>query len=802
MRAAWLLWMAVSAAGAEVTPFLATYCVSCHGAAVQMANRRFDRLAMPPKDDDAILLLQDIADQLTLGQMPPRAAPQPSEAQRRAAVESLTETIAAAHARRASTGGRTVMRRLNRREYLNTIGDLFQMNMAMFDPTGKFPKDQTARNMDNIGDTLITSGYLLEQYLDAAEQIVEKAFAAGRRPAEQQWHFKGNFRQQNELDYAHQEVYGLKYLCLYESPNSLTHEGAYGPLKAFSKGAPADGYYEIKVLAEGKNRRHPYGKLLSIDPEVPFRMGLVPGNEKAGPLHHNQPIEPQLGEVTVADDKPEWHTFRVWLDAGYTPRFTFPNGAVNGRGAWVAIIRRFKHTLTPEMQAKADPRIRPARPIVLRGGQMPHIRIHEVSIRGPLAEGSRPWIEFEASRVRELLEAFAAKAYRRPARAQEVDHLMAVYGRRLMDGRQPSDAFKDALKASLCAPGFLYLGNAAEGKPLDGYALASRLSYFLWSTMPDAELLGLARDGKLTQPDVRVAQMRRMLADARSGAFVTGFLDSWLNLRSLGDMPPDRGTFERYYAEDLEAAMKRETQMFTRYVLDQNEPVSRFLHADYAFVNKPLARLYGLPVNIAGADSHMLRKVRIDNPVRGGLLGQGSVLTVSANGVETSPVTRGVWMLENIFGTPPAPPPDNVPPIDPDVRGAKSMREILTKHRAGAACMSCHEKIDPPGFALENFDPIGVWRAKYENGIAIDGSGQLADGRAFQDVAGLKKILVERQAQFARLLTERLLTYACGRRMEPMDRPKVNALVRELGAKGYGFRDLMELVVASEVFRN
>jgi Protein of unknown function (DUF1588)/Protein of unknown function (DUF1585) len=195
------------------------------------------------------------------------------------------------------------------------------------------------------------------------------------------------------------------------------------------------------------------------------------------------------------------------------------------------------------------------------------------------------------------------------------------------------------------------------------------------------------------------------------------------------------------------------------------------------------------------------RQVKISDPNRGGLLGQGSVLTVSANGVETSPVTRGVWMLENIFGTPPSPPPDNVPPIDPDVRGAKSIREILTKHRESAACMSCHAKIDPPGFALENFDPIGAWRGQYKNGAAIDTSGQLAGGAPFENLAGLKKLLIERKADFARTLTERLLTYACGRRVEKVDRPRVERIVRQLGDRGYGFRDLVELAVLSEVFR-
>ncbi len=466
------------------------------------------------------------------------------------------------------------------------------------------------------------------------------------------------------------------------------------------------------------------------------------------------------------------------------------------------------------------------RAVVAEHGKMPHIRIHEVLIRGPLYDQWPPAGQqvvfggkaFEAGRTREILEAFASRAYRRPARADEVDRLMAVVERRRKDGRSPHDALKDGLKAALCSPAFLYLAEpdpAAKGKALPAHALAARLSYFLWSTMPDAELAALAQTGELLKSEVLAAQTRRMLASPRSDAFVAAFLDSWLNLRSLGDMPPDRAAFERYYAQDLQSAMRRETQLFTRHLLDHNESIVRFLDADYTFVNRPLAKLYGMGDAVGVTDAHLFRRVKITNPNRGGLLGQGSVLTVTANGVETSPVTRGVWLLENILGTPPAPPPDDVPAIEPDVRGAKSMREILAKHRSDPACYECHRKIDPLGFALENFDPIGAWRSHYEIisetkfkevkrvvGAPIDASGELPGGQSFKDIAGLRKILVERKDQFARTLTERLLSYACGRRIEPLDRPEVDRIGKELAGRGYGFKDLIELVALSKTFQS
>jgi hypothetical protein len=279
-------------------------------------------------------------------------------------------------------------------------------------------------------------------------------------------------------------------------------------------------------------------------------------------------------------------------------------------------------------------------------------------------------------------------------------------------------------------------------------------------------------------------------------------LDSWLNLRALGDMAPDRGEFARYYAQDLQPAMKRETELFTRDLIDRNESIVRFLDSDYTFANRPLARLYGMADAIEPAAGHAFHRLTFNTPHRGGLLGQGSVLTVSANGIETSPVMRGVWVLENILGAPPPPPPDNVPPIDPDVRGAKSMRDLLAKHRDNAACYECHRKIDPLGFALENFDPIGAWRTSYGKGAPIDASGELPNGQRFQDVAGLKKVLVERKDQFARMLIERLLGYACGRRIEPLDRPVVEGILAATQKEGYRFRDLIEQVVLSQAFRS
>jgi hypothetical protein len=780
--------------------FLATYCNDCHGAKKQSADRRFDALVLPVRKADGLIDLKDILDQIHLGEMPPKKAPQPTKAERQAFVEQTTRLLTAGREKLASTGGSTVLRRLNRREYLNTVGDLFALNMASFDPTTKFPLDQTEGQMDNLGDVLRTSGYLLEQYLDAADAVVEKAFALEKPVAERSWHFR-------------------EPLNVWECMDTENHEGGYAVIKDFKAGVPADGYYEIQVLAHAANRKHQYDPaIFGIDSREPFLLGVVPGTAKLGPLDAPQSVQPLLAEHVLADGQPEWYTKKVWLDAGQTPRFVFPNGPKNFRKTWFTIARMHPDKWSADAKEKGKlTNIGEAHKITVAHGQVPHISILEVKLRGPILDSWPPASQravvgkdgFDPKRTRELLVSFAGRAYRRPATKDEIDRLVAVAEKRVKAGHTPLVGFKAALKTALCSPSFLYLSQdvvADKADPktrprLSAHALASRLSYFLWSTTPDAELLRLADNGELTKPELLVAQTRRMIASPRSDAFVASFLDSWLNLRSLGTTPPDRKEFDRYYSKGLEHAFKVETRMFMRDLLDRDASIVNFLDSKHTFVNQALATHYGLGDLGDPARAHEFRKVTLTNPNRGGLLGMGSVLTVTANGIETSPVVRGVFVLEHILGTPPPPPPDDVPAIDPDVRGAKSVRDLLSKHRESPNCFACHRKIDPPGFALENFDPIGGWRSKYDKKTPVDASGELPGGQKFTDIAGLKKILVEQRTdQFSRMLTARLLSYACGRRIEGVDQPTVEKIAAGLPDRQYALRSLVEAVVLSDRF--
>ena len=798
-----------------VKPFLNTFCIKCHGKQQQKGDRRFDQLTGTITNDNALVDLQDVLDLLNLSEMPPKSAKQPTDQQRRTVIRWLTQRIKAYHQQRSPAATQTVLRRLNAREYRNTVRDLLHLDMTMFDPTVNFPKDQTTEHLDNVGETLVTSGFLLAKYLEAAEQVVDKALFPLQKPPVKTWVFEDNFRQQPEIDQVHKRTTKFKHMTLYDVIGADNHEGAYGPILAFKEGVPFDGDYEIRLNAIALNRKHQYDpKFLGLDPDEPFRLGIRPGNQVVGKLHTPQPIEPLLTEFEIADEL-RWCTVRVRLDKGYTPRFTFPNGLMDSRSLWTQLVRKYPKFFPPRQRGG----IVETRYNAIAFGKLPQINIHEIEIKGPLydqwprksqrvllGENCEQILKTEKlskEESRRLLMLFAQRAWRRKIADGEVERLMSVVDTRRASGRTPIEAFADGAKAVLCSPNFLYLdestdkSNDAE-KQLSATALATRLSYFLWSSMPDEQLRWLAASGQLRKPAVIKAQVERMLQDKKSDAFIDGFLGSWLNFRDLGSTPPDRSKFRAFYHYNLDDAMRQETKLFMRHMLDEDLDIANFLDSDFTFVNKPLARMYG----IEAPKGYQFEKVSLTNRRRGGLLGQASILTLTANGIDTSPVVRGVWVLENILGTPPSPPPPDVEPIDPDIRGAKTIRDQLKKHRSVASCNDCHRKIDPLGFALENYDPIGRWRGFYSRKAKVDASGELPNGKSFKDIEGLKRILVGHQSQFAKALTEKLLAYAIGRKLTISDRPEVDSILSATNDGRDGFRSLIRHAVQSELFRS
>ena len=840
-----------------ITPFLQTHCFKCHGPEKQKADRRYDQLLHPIQNDEDLLLFQDILDQLNLGEMPPEEEPRPDPAEVKEVVAWLTSAIAEAQAKRENNGGETVLRRLNRREYLHTISDLFHLNTDAFDPTEGFPSDKEIHHLDNQGHALVTSGFLLDQYLRAADLVVEKALPSLDKPASREWIQNGNFEQgeftgfmtsvqkRESVDEPLKSLgWGLKgmtgsmspeqlakrrksltgkfesilrdvenipnHIRLYEHPRSQRHMGSYAYMSDLSEGVPFDGYYFFAFDATALYRVPPYEKNFArTRTDEPFRLAVVPGNIEVGPLHLPQPLEPKLAHFEMVDGKRKKYHARIWLNKGSTPRLIFLNGSHLTRYAHIeaAQFLRQRDGLSPLSSGNEN--------LVygLQHAKLPQVRIHHLFLSGPIIDHwpTRTHKEilggstYDSENIRTQLSNFLKRAYRRPPTEKQIDAIHGVYVARKSKGIDSWQAFKDSLKAALCSPHFIYLQEEPESETdnIDPYAIASRLSYFLWSSMPDRELFTLARTGELSHPDILRAQTERLLRDSKSDRFVDGFLNAWLTLDNLGNTPPDHHRFKEYYMDDLASAMRKETHVFFRHLLDNNLPTSEFLTAQYTFTNPALARLYHLPVeksDFPNPDSFI--RVSTEGHPRGGLLGHSSIHTVTANGVDTSPIIRGVWLLENILGTPPSPPPPDIEPIEPDTRGSTTIRDQMERHRSDPTCAECHRKIDPLGFALENFDAIGRFRTTYGPRKKIDASGVLPGGQEFKDLGQFVWHFRNEHPKFIRALTNKLMEYALGRQMEISDRPTIDRILKKVEKQNLGFRDLVIEVVTSDLFVN
>lgn len=796
-----------------VQDFLTFYCYDCHDRAEQKGERNFELLNFPFTNVQDLILAKEIIDQVTLKEMPPKEEDQPESEERLAVVRALREEITDARSRLESTGGRTVMRRLSNREYENTLEVLFGRRVDTLGLTADFPKEKTSRHLDNIGQSLVTSGFLLDQYFLAAQRLVETRLGKPEMET-QSWHFTDNFRQYEELSGPHKSVFNYEYLCIYEQPDTDTRQGSYGHIEDFLDGVPVSGIYEIAAKAQALHRDTHYDpKIFGIDLSEPFVLGVVPGDRTKGHIHYPQAIEPLLAQAILPDDQEEWITFRVWLEVGQTPRFIFPNGPYESRASISKINDRYRD----EFENKRNGIDRTA---ILQEGKLPHIRISEVKIKGPLPEDGGTKEEraifgeagFQSGTALAQLDRFAERAFRRPLDDADQERVHGFYQKRIDDGAVPRQAALDVLKLILCSPSFFYLSEITpeENPTLKSYDLASRLSYALWAAPPDETLLAEAASGELEKEEVLRGQIERMLESPRSEGFVNPLLDGWLNLRDLGKMPPLREAARSYYAEDLPSSMKQEAREFFSHLLHVDGPVRDLLDSDYTFVDKKLAKLYDLPEKDTLRLKDGFRRVELgNNHKRGGVLGMAALLTVSANGVDTSPITRGVFISENLLGVIPPPPPDEVPLIEPDTRGAITLRERIEKHRASETCAECHRKIDPLGFGLESFDQIGRWRTRYpkasqkSEALEIDSSGEMPSGETYAGFEDFKKILVATRAEvFTKHLISMVLTHATGRHMEPLDQFEIDDIHAKVSAEGGGLRTLVTESLVSGIFRS
>jgi len=779
-------------------PFLKSYCIRCHGPKAQKADRRFDQLTTNLAISKQAELLQEILDQLNLVAMPPEDEKQPTEAELKRVIARLTIVLVKAREAARENGGKVVMRRLNRVEYRNTIRDLFQLKMVDFDPTTTFPADDSTEGFDNVGEGLVTSDSLLRNYLEAARKVADKAIQPGPRPQMVHYQTGGEAGADSPREVLNGVTVDKKWrkeagrlFIKFRQPLGLR-------LLDKKKGVPADGEYVIRFSAKAVRRKSRYkDQDLRYNSNVPMRLSISIDSRELGATAHRI-----IGEYEIPDDRVVAIEHRVWLEKGFTFHVHWANGP---NGSFKRILRK----VLPKYNKDALFLVR--NPPEMYVGSGPELHVHTLGIEGPFYDQWPPagFARFfpdppmnpDASYLDESLTRVASAAFRRPVRNEELTPYLILTRKYLAEKGDFWAAAEYGVRAILTSPNFLYLAETtpsdSDNRKVNDYELATRLSYFLWSSMPDDELRAAAKRNELGDPQVLRKHVERMLSDPKSASLAENFVGQWLDLRKLGEMPPDPERNRAYYDDSLEDAMRDETRLFFTHVLDGNRSILEFVDSNYTFLNAALARHYGIP----DVDHEEFQKVYLKpDSHRGGLLGHGSILTATSNGVETQPVVRGFWVLKNLFGTPPNPPPPDIDPIEPDTRGVATIRQLMLKHRNNPTCYECHRKIDPIGLSMENYDYVGAWRDRYSKNLPIDSSGELPDGTKLLGPRGIKTFLLDRPEQFTKCLTEKLFVYALGRRLSFADRDDIDQVVAAMPKRKYGFRDLIQHIVASQAF--
>jgi hypothetical protein len=728
---------------------------------------------------DTVEQWHSIQERLRAGEMPPEDQPRPDAKQVAAVIQWIDARLLEVAARRKAEG-RTVLRRLNRVEYQNTVRDLLGVDIDLKD---MLPEDPVAFGFDNVAAALNISPVQMERYLEAADLALDAAVASGPRPEtiSRRYEFARSVPPfYSKMAPRHEQallVFRVKELIL-NGPTLMKFQ------------APAAGVYRFRISASAY--RSPDKPIIMTALVGSFgEFGVGGGTSHLAGYHEVPPGEPTIVEI-VERLRAKGDTIKL-----------YPADI-----AKVSLV-------SPKEYSKS-----------------PCLAIEWIEVEGPLYTewpppshrrlfGGLDLTKGTLADAEQVLRGFLPRAFRRSLSDDDMRPYLELVGSALDEGQPFEQAMRAGLKLALCSPRFLFL-NERPGK-LDDFALASRLSYFLWNSMPDEELLEAARRGGLAQPEVLHGQVERVLKSPRAAAFTENFLGQWLNLRQINFTTPDKQLYPEF-DDLLEWSMVRETHLFFEELLRHDLSVLNFVDSDFTMLNERLARHYGI-ADVLGLE---FRKVALRPEYgRGGVLTQGSVLKVTANGTTTSPVVRGVWVLDRILDKPPKPPPADVPKVEPDIRGATTIREQLARHREAASCASCHKQIDPPGHALENYDPIGGWRARYRTlttegrpdqvvlgelvygdgvtyreGAAVEAGDILADGRKFADLAGLKKLLLEDPDQITRALTKKLVVYATGNGLEYGDRDVVEQIVARTREQKYGLRSLVHAVVQSELFLN
>ena len=714
---------------------LQKYCLACHNNKLKTAGLSVEGLD-PASVAGKSEILEKILRKVKAGQMPPANMPRP-DAAGIAAFSASLETALDAEASAHPDPGRPAIHRLNRAEYSNAVRDILALDI---NAGAMLPVDDSGYGFDNIGDVLSLSPALLDRYMSVAKKVARQAVGdLAIKPAGETFEPR--------------------------KPGK-TPERVSADLPFDSEGGLSVDYY------------------FPLDAEYVFRIRTGGGDSK--PREVRLPMKAGLHKVAVT------------FPAESLKSESAPGGRGGGRGGAVPM----------------DFRVDGARAQRFPDGPP---QLSSLSISGPFhptGRGDTPSREHificrpsatgeETACARKIVANLARRAYRRPVTDADTRPLLALY----TGARAKGDfdyGVQVAIEGLLVAPDFIFRveqdrkpSGASAAFRIGELELASRLSFFLWSSVPDDQLLDLAAAGKLSNPTVLTQQVARMLDDPKSRALVTNFAGQWLFIRNLATVRPDPVAFPDW-DESLRAGFQAETELFFESVLRENRSALELLSANYTFLNERLAKHYGIP----GIYGSQLRRVTLDNPERGGLLGQGSLLTVTSYPNRTSVVQRGKWILENLLGTPPPAPPPDVPALEATTANTHlTLREAMEKHRANAVCAGCHARMDPIGFALENYDGIGKWRAR-DGGATIDASGKLPDGTVFAGPAGLRQLLIaNKRDEFVHTVVEKMLTYALGRGLEACDQPTVRAIMRESARSNYQLGDLVNIVVRSTPFQ-
>ena len=774
--------------------FFDSYCIRCHNEKLHTAGLALDTLDLSQPEAHAELL-ERVIGKLRAGSMPPRGLPRPDRATYRVVATALENEVDRAWTAHPNPGRISAVQRLNRAEYNNAIRDLFAIDL---DVKPLLPGDDTADgSFDNFADVLSISTAHLERYLSVARQVTR--LATGLPPTkpnletfEIPLHVLQNDRQSEDLPFGSRGGIAIRY------------------------DFPVDGEYLIKVRLQRQYQDYLKGmgwpqKLeIRLDGKLLKRF-TVGGAAKGRPAASSYAGD---GEPGFAGD-PEWETYmQLTGDAGLEVRLPVEAGS---RVVGVSFVRELW-----EPEGLPQP-VQRGRVIADDQIYMDYANVGSVQIGGPYQTAGaakdtssrraifvcQPRATAEdRSCAATILSRMARRAYRRPVTKADTNTLLGFFDEGRKDGGTFDDGIQFALERMLVDPDFLLRVYRDPAKPvgtapyaLTDLELASRLSFFLWSSIPDDHLLTLAEQRELAKPSILEAEVRRMLADPRAtDALVNNFAAQWLNLRQVEEVVVNPEKYPNY-DESLLEAFQRETEMFVASTLREDRSVNDLLSADYTFVNERLARHYGIP----GVYGSRFRRVTLPNrEQRGGLLAQGALLVTTSYPDRTSPVLRGKWLLNNIFGTPIPPPPPGVNTTLVEAKpGAMppSIRDRLALHRTSPTCNSCHAVIDPLGFALENFDVIGGWRTTDESGKPVDASGTTASGEKIEGLSGLRAALLDEPAQFPRTVTEKLMAYALGRRLEYYDQPSVRQIVRDAAVRNFRWSALIVGIVESPAFR-